>query len=109
MLLLALLLAQAPPSDLRKPPEPMTIDDSPTAFACTFIKPLRGEKCTYEAKPHPVTDAKANVKLAAGEAARLCAAEASDAAQRDACVKLTAKAAEERCTGDGRGLADAEG
>ncbi len=106
-LLAAVLIAQA--TGLPQPPPRMDVDASPTSFACTFTSALRGETCTYEAEPHSVADAKANVKLAADQAARICAAEAEPGAQRKACVDLTEKAARERCTGDGEGLADEQG
>ena len=87
----------------------MEIDASPTSFACTFVKALRGEPCAYEAQAHPVPDADANVKLAADAAARICAADAEDAVQEKECVRAAARAAQASCTGKGRGLADEQG
>ena len=112
LLLLALLLAQAPSQptlDLPKPPPRMEIDASETNFACTFVKALRGETCVYEALPHPVPDARSNIKLAADAAARVCAADAGDGVEEKACLRATAEAAQASCSGRGRGLADEEG
>ena len=41
--------AEGPP----KPPPRMPVDGTPTHYACTLERLLRGERCTYEFDPVP--------------------------------------------------------
>ena len=94
-------------------PDPMPVDDSPTPFACTLEKLLRGEKCVLEVDPKPTLEGPAqsqqNIALAGAGAARVCAAaaiapgeKAADETLRQACEKDVAQAAIASCGLDGR-------
>jgi hypothetical protein len=108
--------AEGPP----KPPPRMPVDDTPTHYACTLERLLRGQRCTYEFDPTPAARsesvAQGNSKAAA-IAARFCLAAATpqdehrpDGMLRKMCEDEVARVSLDGCTLDGRfPLSDAQG
>jgi hypothetical protein len=108
--------AEGPP----KPPPRMPYDDTPTHYACTMERLLRGERCTYEFDPkpgeHSDSVARGNSQAAA-VAARFCPAAATpldehrpDGTLNKMCEDEVAAVSLVDCTLDGRiPLSDSQG
>jgi hypothetical protein len=105
---------------LPKPPPRMPVDDSPTHYACTLERLLRGQRCTYEFTPKPVARSDSVARdnsQAAAAAARFCSAAATpqdehrpDGTLRKMCEDDVARVSLDGCTLDGRfPLQDAQG
>src|ERR1700750_740645 len=80
-LLVCLPAVQAENTVLVRPPPRMRVDESPTQFACTMQRVLRGEECTFEFEPAegaPDDAVSRENSRHAGSVARCCA----DAATR---------------------------
>src|SRR5438067_5886233 len=108
--------AEGPP----RPPPRMPADDSPTHYACTLERLLRGERCTYEFDPTPGARSESVARdnsQAAAVAARVCSAAATpqdehrpDGTLRKMCEDEVARGSLDGCTLDGRmPLKDADG
>jgi hypothetical protein len=109
--------AEGPP----KPPPRMPVDETPTHYACTLERLLRGERCNYEFDPIPATARSESVardnSQAAAVAARFCSAAATpqdehrpDGMLRKMCEDEVARVSLDGCTLDGRmPLKDADG
>lgn len=119
--LIALAPLAAAAQNLPPAPPRMPADESPTQFACTVEKLLKGERCAWEyegaaAAPSPSVAAENSRKAAAiargcAEAATHADASHPDAALLKGCEAEIAKLSfEPRCTLEGRlPLADADG
>src|SRR5438034_9797133 len=94
-----------------KPPPRMPADETPTHYACTLDRLLRGDRCTYEFAPAPAAATEAvardNARAAAG-AARYCIEAATppdeqrpDAALRKICEDRVAGVALDVCSLEG--------
>jgi hypothetical protein len=108
--------AEGPP----KPPPRMPADETPTHYACTLERLLRGERCTFEFDPRPGEPSEATARensQAAAFAARFCADaatpltdERADATLRKMCEDDVARVALDGCSLEGRlPLRDAHG
>ena len=95
-----------------KPPPRMPVDETPTQYACTLERLLRGERCTFEFDPQPGEPSEPTARensRAAAVAARYCAAaatpvtdERSDATLRKMCEDDIARIALDVCSLEGR-------
>jgi hypothetical protein len=104
---LALVLLAQAQSDLPPVPPAMETDQSPTAFACSFEKVLRGEECAYEGLPAP-GDARSNTRSALEAVVKAC--EASEEPLRKACQDEGARVARSQtCARSDTRLHDQEG
>src|SRR5438874_5350540 len=108
--------AEGPP----KPPPRMPVDGTPTHYACTLERLLRGERCIYEFDPVPAARSESVARdnsQAAAVAARFCSAAATpqdehrpDGTLRKMCEDEVARVSLDGCTLDGRiALQDARG
>ena len=105
---------------LPKPPPRMPADETPSHYACTLDRLLRGERCTYEFAPAPAAATEAvareNARAAAG-AAHYCIEAATppdeqrpDTTLRKLCEDGIAQVALDQCSLEGRfRLQDAHG
>jgi len=114
-LVLGLLLAFAARAQDEGPPKPpprMPVDETPTHYACTMDRLLRGERCTFEFDPVPGSNddslARDNSKSAA-VAARYCADAATpqyehraDVTLRKMCEDEVARVSLDGCSLGGR-------
>jgi hypothetical protein len=108
--------AEGPP----KPPPRMHTDETPTHYACTLERLLRGDRCTFEFDPRPGEPSEATAREnahAAAIAARFCGDAATpltddgaDSTLRKMCEDDVARVALDGCSLEGRiPLRDAHG
>jgi hypothetical protein len=81
--LVVVLLAQAP-TELPPVPKAVDVDETPTAFACSWEVALRGDSCAFEAIPTK-GDARANARSALAALSRACAEATADERLQRAC------------------------